>query len=240
MPWVAPQLQAHAQPGQLVRALGGGPPPHAMAQHSRPAPPLTVRPTRCVPYRAQAVRSSWHCCAPPRRARYRLRARPVVRVGHADGRGGTRCTTPEPRLGGGTTRFVSEHRWPPWPPWPPLGQDSQKKFWQLGGVGGVNQRTLSHLLSSLLAAQRLTGRPRDPSSMACAAAAYTAPCTWPGHAGGGGGCSASKAAYVLERSCSTGARVPDQEWGGVPRLVVLALARERRVGPKFWGVKERG
>ena len=39
---------------------------------------------------------------------------------------------------------------------------------------------------------------------ACAAAAYTAPCTWPGHAGGGGGCSASKAAYVLERSCNTG------------------------------------
>ena len=70
----------------------------------------------------------------------------------------------------------------------------------------------SHLRSSLLAAQRLTGRPRDPSSMACAAAAYTAPCTWPGHAGGGGGCSASKAAYVLERSCSTGARVPDHAW----------------------------
>ena len=35
------------------------------------------------------------------------------------------------------------------------------------------------------------------------AAAYTAPCTWPGHAGGGSGCSANKAVYVLERSCST-------------------------------------
>ena len=32
-----------------------------------------------------------------------------------------------------------------WPPWPPLGRDSQK-FWQLGGVGGVNQRTLSFTL----------------------------------------------------------------------------------------------
>ena len=52
----------------------------------------------------------------------------------------------------------------------------------------------AHLLSSLLAAQRLVGWSRNPSSMACAAAAYTAPCTWPGHAGGGGGCSASKAA----------------------------------------------
>ena len=87
----------------------------------------------------------------------------------------------------------------------------------------------SHLLSSLLAAQRLTGRPRDPSSMACAAAAYTAPCTWPGHAGGGGGCSASKAAYVLERSCST-AKGVDQEWGGVPRIVVSSSRAERRVG----------
>ena len=28
VPWVAAQLQAHAQPGQLVRALGRGPPPH--------------------------------------------------------------------------------------------------------------------------------------------------------------------------------------------------------------------
>jgi len=51
----------------------------------------------------------------------------------------------------------------------------------------------AHLLSSLLAVQRLAGWSRDPSSMACAAAAYTAPCTWPGHAGGGGGCSPSKA-----------------------------------------------
>ena len=38
MPWVAPQLQAHAQPGQLVRAFGRGPPPHARTQH-RPARP---------------------------------------------------------------------------------------------------------------------------------------------------------------------------------------------------------
>ncbi len=67
VPWVASQLQARVQPVQLVRALGGGPPPHAIAQHSRPAPSRTARPTRCVPYRLQAVRLSWHCCAPPRR-----------------------------------------------------------------------------------------------------------------------------------------------------------------------------
>ena len=29
-------------------------------------------------------------------------------------------------LGGGTTRFVSDHRWPPWPPWPPLGETLKK------------------------------------------------------------------------------------------------------------------
>ena len=40
VPWVAPQLEAHVQPEQLVRALGGGPLPHAMAQHDFPAPPL--------------------------------------------------------------------------------------------------------------------------------------------------------------------------------------------------------
>ena len=84
VPWVASQLQARVQPVQLLLAFGGGPPPHAIAQHSRPAPSRTARPTRCIPYRLQAVRSSWHCCAPPRRARYRLRARPVVRVGHAE------------------------------------------------------------------------------------------------------------------------------------------------------------
>ena len=75
---------------------------------------------------------------------------------------------------------------------------------------------------------------------ACAAAAYTAPCTWPGHAGGGGGCSASKAAYVLERSCSTG-RGCRIKRGGVPRLVVLVLApRGAACWPKVpGGVKER-
>ena len=65
---------------------------------------------------------------------------------------------------------------------------------------------------------------------ACAAAAYTAPCTWPGHAGGGGGCSASKAAYVLERSCSTGARVPDHAWMACRGSWFSPRGAERRVG----------
>ena len=95
----------------------------------------------------------------------------------------------------------------------------------------------SHLLSSLLAVQRLAGRSRDPSSMACAAAAYTAPCTWPGHAGGGGGCSASKAAYALERSCSTGrgCRIK-RGWRAEARGLV---ARGAPCWPKFGGIKQR-
>ena len=41
----------------------------------RPArQPRTARPTRRVPCRSQAVRSSWPCCAPLRRAHCRLRA----------------------------------------------------------------------------------------------------------------------------------------------------------------------
>ena len=84
VPRVAAQLQAHAQPVQLVRALGGGPPPHAMAQHDRPVPPRIARPTRRAPSRSQAVRWSWPCCAPLHRARCRLRAGRVARVGHAE------------------------------------------------------------------------------------------------------------------------------------------------------------
>jgi len=84
VPWVAPQLEAHVQPVQLVRALGGGPPPHAMAQHDRPAPPRTARPTRCVPHPSQAVRWSWPCAAAHGRARFRVRARHVARVERAE------------------------------------------------------------------------------------------------------------------------------------------------------------
>ena len=73
--WVAPQLEAHVQPGQLVRALGGGPPPHAMAQHNRPVPPRTAQPTRRGHRRSQAVRLSWPCGEAGGRARpCRLRA----------------------------------------------------------------------------------------------------------------------------------------------------------------------
>ena len=45
---------------------------------------------------------------------------------------------------------------------------------------------------------------------------------------------------MLERSCSTGARVPDQAWGGVPRLVVLVLAARSGVLAKVLGSKGAG
>ena len=48
----------------------------------------------------------------------------------------------------------------------------------------------SHLLWPLLAVKRLVGRSHDPP-MACAIARIRGSCTSPGHAGGGGGCSAS-------------------------------------------------
>ena len=48
VPLVGAQLQAHAQHAQLVRALGGGPPPHAIAHYDSPAPPRTARLTRRV------------------------------------------------------------------------------------------------------------------------------------------------------------------------------------------------
>jgi hypothetical protein len=55
------------------------------ATRDRPArQPHTARPTRRVPCRSQAVRSSWPCCAPLRRAQCRLRARRVARVALAE------------------------------------------------------------------------------------------------------------------------------------------------------------
>ena len=80
VPWVAPQLEAHVQPVQLVRALGGGPLPHAMAQHHSSAPPRHARPTRRALHRPLAVRSSWPCCATHSRARLRLRQSGVARA----------------------------------------------------------------------------------------------------------------------------------------------------------------
>ena len=84
VPWVAPQLEAHVQPEQLVRALGGGPLPHAMAQHDCPAPPRHARPTRRGPHPSQAVRLSWPCGTAGGRARGRLRAERIARVEHAE------------------------------------------------------------------------------------------------------------------------------------------------------------
>ena len=69
VPWVAPQLEAHVQPGQLVSALGGGPPPRAMARRDRPVPPRTAQPTRRGRRRSQAVRLSWPCGEAGGRAR---------------------------------------------------------------------------------------------------------------------------------------------------------------------------
>ena len=84
VPWVAPQLQAHAQPGELVRAFGRGPPPHAGTQHRPVRPPCTARPTRRAPSRSQVVRWSWPCAAAQSRALCRLRAGRVARVEHAE------------------------------------------------------------------------------------------------------------------------------------------------------------
>ena len=96
VPWVAPQPMAHAQPVQLLRAFGGGPPPHAIARHDSPTPPRTARSTRRVPCRSQAVRSSWPCCAPLRRAHCRLRARRVARVVLAETAGVRPWAEPHP------------------------------------------------------------------------------------------------------------------------------------------------
>ena len=70
--------------GRLVRAFGGGPPPHAMAQHRPARPPCTARPTRRAPSRSQVVRWSWPCAAAQSRALCRLRAGRVARVEHAE------------------------------------------------------------------------------------------------------------------------------------------------------------
>jgi len=84
VPQVAAQLEAHAQPAQLVRAVVGRPPPHAMALHHCPVPSRAARPTRRAPSRSQAMRWSWPCAAAHSRARYRLRSGRIVRVEHAE------------------------------------------------------------------------------------------------------------------------------------------------------------
>ena len=147
---LVPPCHEWRRSSRRMRSLGSSCAPLAEGLHHTRWPSTAARHRPAPPGRHVAFRTGRRRCD---RAGTAVRRR----VGHATGfgqgplcalgtprpRGGTRCTTPEPRLGGGTTRFVSDHRWPPWPPWPPLGRDSQKKFWQLGGVGGVNQRTLS-------------------------------------------------------------------------------------------------
>ena len=65
---------------ELLHALGDGPSSHASAEHGRPAPPRRARPTRRVPLRSQAVRLSVHWCATRGWARFRVRARRVLRA----------------------------------------------------------------------------------------------------------------------------------------------------------------
>ena len=84
LPWVAAQPRALVQLVHLLHALGGGPSSHALAEHGRPASPRRARPTRRVPLRSQAVRLSLHWCATRDRARFRVRARRVARVAHAE------------------------------------------------------------------------------------------------------------------------------------------------------------
>jgi hypothetical protein len=70
--------------GSPLARPGDGPSSHALAKHGRPASPLRARPTRRVPLRSQAVRLSLHWCATRGRARFRVRARRVARVAHAE------------------------------------------------------------------------------------------------------------------------------------------------------------
>ena len=84
LPWVAAQPRALVQLVHPLHALGGGPSSHALAEHGRPASPRRARPTRRVPLRSQAVRLSLHWCATRDRARFRVRARRVARVAHAE------------------------------------------------------------------------------------------------------------------------------------------------------------
>ena len=81
LPWVAPQHNALVQPAQLLRASGGGPPPHAIAYYDSPTPPRTAphRPadaSRSVPIAGGENELGLLCAAA--RAHCRLRARRVV------------------------------------------------------------------------------------------------------------------------------------------------------------------
>ena len=58
LPWVAAHPQALVQLVQFPCAFQEGTAPHATAKHDSPAPPRRAWPTRRVPRRSQAVRSS--------------------------------------------------------------------------------------------------------------------------------------------------------------------------------------
>ena len=124
VPWVAPQLEAHVQPGQLVSALGGGPPPRAMARRDRPVPPRTAQPTRRGRRRSQAVRLSWPCGEAGGRARpCRLRAGRVARVGHAEtARGRAWAVPPRPAAPGRRVPHRSQAVRSSWPCRAPRGR----------------------------------------------------------------------------------------------------------------------
>ena len=81
----------------------------------------------------------------------------------------------------------------------------------------------SHLLSSMLAVQRLAGWSRDPSSMGLRRSSIHGSVHLARPRRRWRWMLSKQSSVALERSCSTVA-VPDQGWGGVSRLVVLVLA----------------
>ena len=112
--------------------------PHATAKHDSPAPPRRARPTPRVPRRSQAVRSSLNWCAPRDRAHFRLRARRVARVVHAETARVRPEAEPQPRVSPHrrvADLHASDRRWPPWPP---PRRDLWKKNPRLAGAHGFH------------------------------------------------------------------------------------------------------
>ena len=97
----------------------------------------------------------------------------------------------------------------------------------------------SHLLSSMLAVQRLAGWLCDPSSMGLRRSSIhgSVHLAWPRR----------RWRWMLSKQSSVRARAlvqhggegADQAWGGVPRIVVLVLARGAPCWPKFGGMHSR-
>ena len=165
--------------GEMGLALRSGAKQGTSRALSTPRPPGCVPgPSRAPALALAAASRIWSgvkACPNPNRGVLTggtVAARVEAGLGRADSTP-TDAEAPLPSLGlgGATTRSVSDHRWPPWPPWPPLGRDSQKNFSWLGGVRGVNQRTLpvifftTLLLGVAMVAMVATGQPSSGSSL---------------------------------------------------------------------------